>query len=173
MRTRKIFDFGIPDAKIVADGPSKQSVNNNCNHIINPLAGSSRRLSQTMKTTRTARLGGFTLVEIMIVVAIIALLAAIVIPNLLRAGARSQATSCINNLRQIDTAIQQFSVEAGKHVGDVVNYPDDLTPYIKLNSKGQIPPCPSGGTYTLNTVGTVPSALCSISTSVDPPHIQQ
>jgi len=126
-----------------------------------------------MKATRTGSLGGFTLVEIMIVVAIVGLLAAIAIPNLLRASARSQATSCINNLRQIDTAIQQFSVEAGKHVGDTVTYPDDLTPYIKLNHKGQIPPCPTGGTYSLNTVGNVPSAFCSISTTVNPPHIQQ
>jgi prepilin-type N-terminal cleavage/methylation domain-containing protein len=168
-----MFDFGITDARVMPSGSSKQSVNKNRNHILNPFAGSSRRLGQTMKATRRTGLGGFTLVEIMIVVAIIGLLAAIVVPNLLRAGARSQATSCINNLRQIDTAIQQFSVEAGKHVGDVVNYPDDLTPYIKLNSKNQIPPCPSGGTYTLNTVGTVPSALCSIGTSADPPHIQQ
>ena len=54
--------------------------------------------------------------EIMVVVAIISLLAAIAIPTLLRAGARSQATTCINNLRQLDTAVQQFSIEAGKHV---------------------------------------------------------
>lgn len=126
-----------------------------------------------MKITRTKGLGGFTLVEIMIVIAIIALLAAIVIPNLLRASARSQATTCINNLRQLDTAIQQFSVEAGKHVGDVITYPDDLTPYIKLNQQGQIPPCPTHGTYSLNAVGTVPSAVCSLGTTVSPPHIQQ
>jgi prepilin-type N-terminal cleavage/methylation domain-containing protein len=126
-----------------------------------------------MKTTRTNGLGGFTLVEIMIVVAIIALLAAIVIPNLLRAGARSQATACINNLRQLDTAIQEFSVEAGKHVGDIINYPNDLTPYVKLNRNGVIPPCPSGGLYTLNTVGNQPSAFCSIGTTVNPPHVQQ
>jgi prepilin-type N-terminal cleavage/methylation domain-containing protein len=126
-----------------------------------------------MKATRTNGLGGFTLVEIMIVVAIISLLAAIAIPNLLKAGARSQATSCINNLRQIDTAVQQFSVEAGKHVGDTINYPDDLTPYIKLNRQGLIPPCPAGGTYTLNTVGNVPSAYCSLGATVNPPHLQQ
>ena len=125
-----------------------------------------------MKTTRTSGSGGFTLVEIMIVVAIIALLAAIAIPNLLRASARSQATTCINNLRQIDTAIQQFSVEAKKHVGDVINFPDDLTPYIKLNRTGQIPACPANGSYSLATVGAYPSALCSIGTTVNPPHLQ-
>lgn len=130
-------------------------------------------IRKKMKTTRTRGLGGFTLVEIMIVVAIIALLAAILIPNLMRAGARSQATTCINNLRQLDTAVQQFSVEAGKHVGDVVNYPTDLTAYIRLNRNGQIPPCPGGGTYSLNTVGNQPSAYCSLGSSVTPNHLQQ
>jgi prepilin-type N-terminal cleavage/methylation domain-containing protein len=125
-----------------------------------------------MKTTRSKGLGGFTLVEIMIVIAIIALLAAIVIPNLLRASAKSQATACINNLRQIDTAVQQFAVEAKKHVGDNVVYPDDLKAYIHLNPQGQIPPCPAGGEYSLTTVGTVPSALCSLGSTVTPPHLQ-
>ena len=123
-----------------------------------------------MKTTQNnngAR--GFTLVEIMIVIAIIALLCAIAIPNLIKASGRSQATTCINNLRQIDTAIQQFSVEAGKHQGDTIVWPTDLTAYIKLNSKGSIPPCPAGGTYALNLVGTVPSATCTLST-FNPPH---
>jgi prepilin-type N-terminal cleavage/methylation domain-containing protein len=129
-----------------------------------------------MKTTRTiggVGLGGFTLVEIMIVVAIISLLAAITIPNLLKAGAKSQATTCINNMRQIDTAVQQFSVEHGKHVGDPVVYPDDLTPYIKLNPSGQIPPCPAQGIYTLNTVGNFPSAFCSLGSTVTPAHLQE
>jgi len=115
---------------------------------------------------------GFTLVEIMIVIAIIALLCAIVIPNLMKASARSQATSCINNLRQIDTAIQQFSVETGKHMGDTIAWPTDLTAYIKLNGKGSIPPCPAGGTYSLAVVGSIPSAYCSLST-FNPPHVQQ
>jgi len=126
-----------------------------------------------MKAKQTKGLAGFTLVEIMIVIAIIALLAAIVIPNLLRAAARSQATTCINNLRQLDTAVQQFSIEAGKHVGDIVAYPDDLTPYIKLNSNREIPPCPTHGTYSLNTIGNQPSAFCTIGSSVTPPHVQQ
>ena len=126
-----------------------------------------------MKTSQTNVAGGFTLVEIMVVVAVISLLAAIVIPNLLKAGAKSQATTCINNLRQIDTAVQQFSIEAGKHVGDVINYPGDLTPYIRLNPQGKIPPCPAKGDYTLNTVGNQPSAFCSLGSTVTPAHAQQ
>ena len=126
-----------------------------------------------MKTKRTVRIRGFTLVEIMIVIAIIALLAAIAIPTLLRAAAKSQATTCINNLRQIDSAVQQFSVVAGKHVGETITYPTDLTAYIKLNKNGEIPPCPAGGTYTLNTVGTIPSAECSLGSTVTPAHIPQ
>src|SRR5579859_5723125 len=119
-----------------------------------------------MKSTRTTGLGGFTLVEIMIVVAIIALLAAIAIPNLLRAGARSQANACINNLRQIDTAMQEFALENGKTSGATVNYPADLTPYIRLNTQGNIPPCPVGGVYTVNAVGAFPSAFCSLGASI-------
>jgi prepilin-type N-terminal cleavage/methylation domain-containing protein len=126
-------------------------------------------MKSTMKQLQTHRRQAFTLVEIMIVVAIIALLSAIVIPNLLRAGTRSQATACINNLRQIDTAIQIFAVEAGKHVGDTVNWPDDLTPYIKLNRSGSIPPCPLNGIYELDIIGNSPPVTCTLST-MNPPH---
>ena len=126
-----------------------------------------------MKTIKASLLAGFTLVEIMIVVAIIGLLAAIAIPSFVHARAKSQATACINNLRQIEAAVQQVAIEKGKHVGDTVNYPDDITPYIKLNSSGSIPPCPAGGTYSLQTVGTIPQAVCSLSTTVDPPHVLQ
>jgi prepilin-type N-terminal cleavage/methylation domain-containing protein len=123
-----------------------------------------------MKTTRTTGWRGFTLVETMIVVAVVGVLAAIAVPTLMKVRARSQAATCINNLRQIDAAIQQFSVEAGKHVGDVVNYPNDLTAYIHLNQSGQIPSCPAGGTYSLNTVGMVPSVECSLGSTVTPAH---
>jgi prepilin-type N-terminal cleavage/methylation domain-containing protein len=122
-----------------------------------------------MKAPRAKKTGGFTLVEIMIVVAIVALLCAIAIPNLLKASARSQATTCINNLRQIDTAIQQFSIAAGKHQGDSVTFPDDLTPYIKLNRQGAIPQCPASGGYNVGTIGSNPSVTCSFST-MNPPH---
>ncbi|MGA2241070.1 MAG: prepilin-type N-terminal cleavage/methylation domain-containing protein [Verrucomicrobiota bacterium] len=126
-----------------------------------------------MKTSKASLLAGFTLVEIMIVVAIIGVLAAIGIPSFLKARTRSQATACINNLRQIETAVQQVAIEKGKHVGDTVAYPDEITPYIKLNSEGSIPPCPAGGEYSLQTVGTIPQAICSLGTTVEPAHVLQ
>ena len=111
----------------------------------------------------------FTLVEIMIVVAIIGLLAAIAIPNFVKARATSQANACINNLRQIDGAAQEFALENHKKTGDAINFPSDLTPYIKLNASGSIPPCPAGGTYADNAVGNNPT--CSLGNTVTPAHV--
>jgi prepilin-type N-terminal cleavage/methylation domain-containing protein len=77
--------------------------------------------------------GGFTLVEIMIVVAIIALLAAIAVPNFLRARKRSQATRVLEDLRELDHAVDQYAIETGKTSG---NHPDfaDLKSYIKAGT---------------------------------------
>ena len=124
-----------------------------------------------MKTAKPMGVAGFTLVEIMIVVAIIGLLAAIAIPSFVHARATSQANACINNLRQIESAVQQVAIEKGLHVGDNVSYPDDITPFIRLNSENQIPGCPAGGSYSLATVGTIPQATCSLGNSVTPAHV--
>lgn len=111
----------------------------------------------------------FTLVEIMIVIAILGLLIAIAVPNYVRQRSLTQADACINTLLKLDDAACEFALEKGKTTGSVLNFPQDLTPYLKLNSAGFIPPCPAGGSYSLNAVGAIP--LCSLGSSVDPVHI--
>ena len=112
---------------------------------------------------------GFTLVEIMIVVAIIGLLAAVAIPNLDHARRVAQAKACITNLVQINSAAEEFAMENGKKDGDAISYPTDLTPFIKLNSAHSIPSCPAGGTYSISAVGTSP--VCSLGSTMDPAHV--
>ncbi|MFL6584748.1 MAG: type II secretion system protein [Chthoniobacterales bacterium] len=86
-----------------------------------------------MKRSPSLHRGGFTLVEIMIVVAIIALLAAIAVPGFLRARKRSQASRIINDLRLIDSAVDQYAIENAKTTGAVVNTAD-WTNYLKKNT---------------------------------------
>jgi prepilin-type N-terminal cleavage/methylation domain-containing protein len=76
---------------------------------------------------------GFTLVEIMIVVAIIALLAAIAVPGFLRSRKRSQASKILNDLRMIDAAVDQYAIETGRKTGDAVVI-TDWTNYVKKDT---------------------------------------
>jgi prepilin-type N-terminal cleavage/methylation domain-containing protein len=100
----------------------------------------------------TSNKSGFTLVEIMIVVAIIGLLAAIAIPNFVKARESAQEKSCVNNLRQIDGAKDQWALEQGKATGDACAM-TDIVGYLRNEPK-----CSVGTTaYTVNVIGTKPA----------------
>jgi len=105
------------------------------------------------------RRGGFTLVEIMIVVAIIALLAAIAIPGFLRARKRSQASKILNDLRLISAAVDQYAVEYQKQGIDVVPV-GAWTAYLKadtvLYNTGGHPTYGSYGDQTVDQIPAVP-----------------
>jgi prepilin-type N-terminal cleavage/methylation domain-containing protein len=103
---------------------------------------STRCASQPPRSLRKP-LRGFTLVEIMIVVAIVALLAAIAIPNIIRAQKRSKAAACISNMRVVDTAIQELKIE---RPGTALTE-DNIRVFIGRGNGGAMPKCPSGGTY--------------------------
>jgi general secretion pathway protein G len=116
---------------------------------------------------RASRNAGFTLVEIMIVVAIIGLLAAIAIPNFVKARTTSQQNACINNLRQYDGAVQQWALENKKQSSDTYNL-TSLQPYIKLTSAQALPGCPAGGSYASGGAVTNPPT-CTLS-GIATPH---
>src|SRR3984957_1770189 len=108
---------------------------------------------------------GFTLVGIMIVVAIIGLLAAIAITNFIHARTTSQTNACINNLRQLDGAKQEWALEL-KQAATASPGATDIQPYLGRGTAGTLPYCPLdssalfANSYTLNNVQVAP--VCQI-----------
>ena len=119
-----------------------------------------------MKSLRRA----FTLVEIMIVVLIIGILVAIAVPNFVRARESARARACVANLKQIDSAKEQYAMDYKLAQGSTMPALSVLcgagtTTYIK----GGTPTCASSGTYTVGNLGTDPT--CSIGTGAAVPHV--
>ena len=108
--------------------------------------------------TRDSR-SGFTLVEIMIVVAVIAIIASIASANFVRARTTASRNACITNLRQIDVAMEQWSFEKNVAAGTTptTEQEDEVYSYID----GGKPACPSKGEYTIYAVGAKPQVRCS------------
>ena len=109
-----------------------------------------------MKSFKSLR-RAFTLVEIMIVVLIIGILLAIAIPNFIRARESSRAKACVSNLRQVDSAKEQWAMDYRQAAGSATTSATltGASGYIKST-----PLCPSSATYTVNPVGTDPT--CSV-----------
>jgi prepilin-type N-terminal cleavage/methylation domain-containing protein len=118
-----------------------------------------------MKIKNTVK-NGFTLVEIMIVVAIIGMLAAIAIPNFVKARNTAQANACIANMKQVEGGIQMWALEKGKKDSDAP-VAAEIAEYVKGK---KIPTCPAGGDYVLGaTVAAEPCVTCPNAAST-PPH---
>ncbi len=98
---------------------------------------------------------GFTLLEILVVLSILALLVVIAVPSYIKTQREVERITCISNLKQIEEALERFAASAKLSPGDTVCFSDIVPDFIKLR-----PQCPSQGTYSLNTIGEKPT--CSI-----------
>lgn len=101
---------------------------------------------------KTGPKSGFSLLEIMIVVSIIGFLAGLGVPSFMRARANTQRTRCVDNLRQVHAAKEQWAVENLANTGDPV-FEADITPYMKRG----FPACPANGSYVVGNVGDDPT----------------
>jgi len=126
-----------------------------------------KKLSLENQATVGSKRGGFTLLEVMIVLAIISLLAAITVPSMVHARTTSQMHDCVSNLRQVDAAIQEWAIENNAGVGTPVTSAN-IRPYLGRGSSGSVQSvfCPADATkqfdssYSISDCGTKPT--CAI-----------
>jgi len=118
---------------------------------------------------RAPQIGSPGFIVFLVCVGVLLILAGLLNWSVHRSSRVNPALACINNLRQIDAAANQFTLEHQLTNGSPINFPSDLTPYIKLNSAGKIPGCPQGGIYRISKVGDSPT--CSLGTTVTPAHV--
>jgi competence protein ComGC len=105
------------------------------------------------------RRDAFTVLETMIAAVLTAIILAIAIPNILKAGSSSAEKACISNLKQIDAAVEQWAFDNGIPQGVVPNAKQESEVYAYIT--GKRPSCPSRGEYALCAVGTKPQVRCS------------
>lgn len=106
--------------------------------------------------------GGFTLIEMMIVVLVISILLSIAVPNWMKARESARTRSCVSNMTKIASAKEQLAMECRMSTGDAVDWPDIVPAYIRDE-----PQCPTGGTYSIEPIGTNPD--CPIANHDLPP----
>ena len=109
--------------------------------------------------TKALRHSGFTISEIIIVFAIIAVLVSLLIPSYTSKCGRDPKNYCISNLKQLDGAVQQWAVENRKLPTDTVS----LTNILGYLQRSNYPVCPEGGVYTVTIVGVSPTCTKSAS----------
>lgn len=129
------------------------------------------------KSLRNAR-RAFTLIEIMIVVLIIGILLAIAVPNFVRARESSRAKACVSNLKQIDSAKEQWAMDNKKPAGDSTLKDTDISTLAGSKLVGpdgyikSVPTCEAAGTYTVGPIGTNPECSVKANTAASyAPHI--
>ena len=128
------------------------------------LAARKEHLAVTVMKRKSVR-GGFSLIEMVIVVVLIAVLLAIAIPHFMRARESSRSKACTQNLRSFEMAKQQWAIASKAPSSATPTASELVTEYIK-GTEDTLPLCPSGGTYSLNDLPTIPS--CSVGNNGTP-----
>jgi competence protein ComGC len=113
-----------------------------------------------MKATRILSQADFKLVEIMIFAVIIVLLAAIVSPNFVSAGSTVRVKPSVNSPDKTAAIAARFALESNRKAQCLINYPNDLAPYLRLSLAGSIPNFPAGDIYGKGAVSALPT--CSL-----------